>query len=106
MYTGITQGLFSIIALSKQPGLMSYTVKLISPHNDNLKLGASVSIDGVCQTVVNINNDEISFEAIQETLDKTTLSDLQIGSQVSIERSRRIGDEIGGHEVSGHVFGT
>lgn len=106
MFTGITKGLYEIIALTKAPGLINYTVNLSSELCNNLKPGDSVAIDGVCQTVVKLENTHVSFQAIQETLDKTTLNELQQGSHVSIERSLRVGDEIGGHEVSGHIFGT
>ncbi len=106
MYTGITKGLYEIIALNKAPNLISYAVNLSPELCNGLKPGDSVAVDGVCQTVVKIENTHTSFQAIQETLEKTTLNELQLGSYVSIERSLRFGDEIGGHEVSGHIFGT
>lgn len=106
MYTGITQGLYEVIALTKSIGLINYTVNLSPTLCLGLKPGDSVAVDGVCQTVVAIVDTHVAFQAMQETLDKTTLNELQVGSQVSIERSLRFGDEIGGHEVAGHVFGT
>lgn len=106
MYSGITQGLFEVISLVRKPGLLNYTVQLSTALSKDLKPGDSVAVDGVCQTVVTIEHSQVSFQAIQETLDKTTLNELQLGSYVSIERSLRLGDELGGHEVSGHVFGT
>jgi riboflavin synthase len=71
-----------------------------------LELGASVSVDGVCLTVAALDGARALFQIIPETLDRTTLADLKVGSVVSIERSYRVGDEIGGHEVSGHITGT
>ena len=65
-----------------------------------------MAIDGVCQTVVRIDGTCVTFEAIDETLRRTTLGDLKEGDFVTAERSFRVGDEIGGHEVSGHVLGT
>lgn len=106
MYSGITRGLFEVIALTRNPGLLGYTVNLSPELAHNLQPGDSVAVDGVCQTVVKLTDTKVSFQAIRETLEKTTLNDLQQGSYVSIERSLRVGDEIGGHEVSGHVFGT
>jgi riboflavin synthase len=106
MYSGITKGLYEIIVLNKAPGLISYTVNLSSELCKDLRPGDSVAIDGVCQTVVKIEKTHVSFQVIQETLDKTTLNELQLGRYVSIERSLRYGDEMGGHEVSGHVFGV
>lgn len=106
MYSGITCGLFDVIHVDKKPGLMSYTVRLNSKLLHNLNIGASVAIDGVCQTVVSIIDNDVGFDAIQETLDKTTLGQLHPGSKVSVERSLCYGDEVGGHEVAGHVIGT
>lgn len=104
MFSGITQGLFPVNSVSKRNGLLHYTVVLNENLIKDLKIGASVAIDGVCQTVVHINGFTVSFDAISETLAKTTLSDLFIGRKVSVERSLVFGDEIGGHEVSGHIF--
>lgn len=106
MFTGITQGLFPVKTLVKREGLLHYTVVLNENLMKGLKQGASVAIDGVCQTVISINGLEIGFDAISETLSKTTLSELSINKKVSVERSVCLGDEIGGHEVSGHVFET
>ncbi|HWO14242.1 MAG TPA: riboflavin synthase subunit alpha, partial [Polyangiaceae bacterium] len=71
-----------------------------------LELGASVSIDGVCLTAAALEGSRVLLQVIPETLERTTLGELRVGSAVSIERSYRVGDEIGGHEVSGHITGT
>ena len=105
MYSGITKGLYDVIALTILPGLSNYTVHLSPELCSGLTPGDSVSVDGVCQTVVRIEGTSVSFQAIQETLDRTTLQALHLGYRVSIERSLRWGDEMGGHEVFGHVFG-
>lgn len=105
MYSGITRGLFDVVSVEKKIGLMIYAVRLNTQLLHQLEIGASVSVDGVCQTVVSINDKDVTFNAIQETLDKTTLGYLQPGSKVSIERSLCYGDEVGGHEVAGHVIG-
>ncbi|WP_342227808.1 riboflavin synthase subunit alpha [Rickettsiella endosymbiont of Rhagonycha lignosa] len=106
MYSGITQGLFVVKSLIKRSGLFHYNVALNEELAKGLKIGSSVSIDGVCQTVVAIHGYEVSFDAMQETLAKTTLNELFIGRKVSVERSIGFGDEIGGHELSGHIFET
>jgi riboflavin synthase len=106
MYSGITKGLFEVVFFLKKPGLIHYTVNLSPDLTQGLNPGDSVSVDGVCQTVVQLEGTRVCFHAIQETLDKTTLNTLYQGAWVSIERSLRWGDEMGGHEVSGHVFGT
>ncbi|HJO28732.1 MAG TPA: riboflavin synthase subunit alpha, partial [Candidatus Poseidoniia archaeon] len=100
------QGVFEVAAVRRAPDLLSYDLSLDENLLAGLALGASVSIDGVCQTVAAIEGGRISFDAIRETLDRTTLGELEAGSRVSVERSLRVGDEIGGHDVSGHVLGT
>ena len=69
-----------------------------------LELGASVAVSGVCLTVVNFQEGEwADFDVIQETLDRSNLGMLQVGSHTNIERSLKMGDELGGHQVNGHV---
>ncbi len=105
MYSGITQGLYPVARVEKKPGLIEYSVLLSLELIQSLKIGASVNIDGVCQTVTHIKGQEISFAAMAETLRLTTLNELFEGRLVSVERSLRYGDEMGGHEVAGHVCG-
>jgi len=105
MYTGITRGTCAVVAVERQPTLLSYRVDL-GELAEGLELGASVSVDGVCQTVVALEGGIVSFDAIQETLSLTTLDTLEVGRRVAIERSARYGDGIGGHERAGHVLGT
>ncbi len=106
MFTGITRGTFPITRVTRGQGMVSYEVELDDTLVKGLELGASVSIDGVCQTAIAISGHRVGFDAIGETLDKTTLDTLELGQLVSVERSYRIGDEMGGHEVAGHVSGT
>lgn len=106
MFTGIARGAFVVRRVAHEPGLLRYAVDLGPKLTEGLVVGASVAIDGVCQTVVAVDHGLVSFEAIQETLDRTTLAALREGDRVNVERSLRAGDEIGGHEVSGHVSAT
>jgi riboflavin synthase len=106
MYTGITRGTFPVVQTDRKPDLLTYQVELPEELLEGLECGASVSIDGVCQTVVSIENRRVRFEAISETLGLTTLGDLEEGQPVAVERSSRVGDEVGGHDVAGHVSGT
>ncbi|HEV7267024.1 MAG TPA: riboflavin synthase [Falsiroseomonas sp.] len=69
-------------------------------------LGASIACSGVCLTVVDLGGDWFAVEASAETLSKTTLGGWALGARVNLERSLRMGDELGGHLVSGHVDGT
>jgi riboflavin synthase len=106
MYTGITRGTFPVVQTDRKPDLLTYQVELPEELLEGLECGASVSIDGVCQTVVSIENRRVRFDAISETLGLTTLGDLKEGQPVAVERSSRVGDEVGGHDVAGHVSGT
>ena len=90
----------------REPELLRYGVALDERLVAGLEIGASISIDGVCQTVVELSGDSIRLDAIRETLDLMTLDALVVGRRVAVERSSRVGDEIGGHDVSGHVVGT
>jgi riboflavin synthase len=105
MFTGITQGTYEIVSVRHQSDLLTYEVALDSTLVAGLQVGASVSIDGVCQTVVSIDGHRVAFDAIRETLELTTLGSLKLGEKVAVERSARVGDEVGGHDVSGHVIG-
>jgi riboflavin synthase len=71
-----------------------------------IALGASIACGGCCLTVVETGDDRLSFDASGETLAKTTLGLWKPGTRVNLERSLKLGDELGGHLVSGHVDGT
>lgn len=73
---------------------------------DQVAIGASVALNGTCLTVTEIDQEVLSFDVIPETLKRTNLGQLQQGSTVNYERSVRYGDEVGGHNVSGHVHTT
>jgi riboflavin synthase len=105
MFSGITQGTFPVTRVERAPDLLRYEVDL-GELASGLRVGASVAIDGVCQTVTAVANGRASFDAIAETLKRTTLGAMQVGTRVAVERSLKAGDEVGGHDVSGHVTGT
>lgn len=102
MFTGIIAALEPVQKiLSHTNGGYQLTLRVPS---ENLYLGASVSINGVCLTVCEIqSNGSVSFDVIPETLNRSNLGALKEGDKVNIERSARFGDEIGGHLLSGHV---
>src|SRR4051812_5696041 len=106
MYSGITRGLFPVIALDRREGVTRFTVELSPELARDVRLGASIAIDGVCLTVVAFEGARVSFESIAETMRLTTLGELEVGRRVSVERSVKVGDELGGHDVFGHVIGT
>lgn len=105
MYTGIVTGTAPIVRIEEGDGVRSFTIDLTG-FEDGLEIGASVALDGVCMTVVGIDSGHIGFDAIEETLDRTTLTDRSIGDALNVERSLRMGDELGGHLLSGHVMCT
>lgn len=106
MYTGIVQGLGRVVALEPTISGLHITLRIPSALLRDLQIGASVSVDGVCLSVVTINGELISFDAINATLERTNLGDRRVGEVVNVERSARQGDENGGHAMYGHVSDT
>ena len=106
MFTGIVKGIGKVAQVKTAPGLTSFAVAMDPPLLEGLQQGASVAIDGVCLTVVNFDAKQVWFDAIAETLNRTHFNTLKEGQLVNVERSARFGDEIGGHILSGHIFGT
>ena len=105
MYTGIVSGMCQVLAIEGGEEIRSFVVEL-ARHGDGLEIGASVALDGVCMTVVAIDGSQIRFDAIPETLGRTTFGSLEEGDWVNVERSLKMGDELGGHILSGHVMTT
>lgn len=106
MYTGITRGTRKVVAKTIADAAADIVVDLGIEFAEGLQVGASVAVDGVCLTVARIDGTDVLFQASKHTLERTTLGTLKAGSRVGIERSYRIGDEMGGHELSGHVTGV
>jgi riboflavin synthase len=71
--------------------------------NSTSQLGQSISIDGICLTVEKVNNDNLTFTAISETMDKTKLKEKVSGSLVNVEGSASMQDLVGGHPITGHI---
>ncbi len=105
MYTGIVQGAFALTELNDEPGLRRLAIALPAHLREDLQIGASVGLDGVCMTVTGVSGATVHFDAMQETLSLTTLGQLAVGDLVNVERSAKQGAEIGGHLISGHVDG-
>lgn len=106
MFTGIVQGVATVDDLSAEPGLSSFAIRFPEEQVHGVTIGASVAINGACLTVTRQEGNRLYFDAMQETLRLTTLGDLKPGDRVNFERAARIGDEIGGHLLSGHVHTT
>lgn len=104
MFTGIIETLGTITELRKENDNLHITVSAaITPE---LKIDQSVSHNGVCLTVVAINNNEYTVTAIKETQDKTNLKEWKTGDLVNLERGMKLGDRLDGHIVQGHVDQT
>ena len=101
MFTGIIEDLGLITNLKQEQSNLHISVK--SNITQELKIDQSVAHNGVCLTVVSINDDEYTVTAIKETLDKTNIGSLKIGDKVNLERAMKLGDRLDGHIVQGHV---
>ncbi len=95
-----------MVGRTDAPGLMRLVIALPEVTMSAVHVGASVSVAGVCLTVESQTDGALVFSIIQETLSRTNLGQLKVGDNVNIERAAKYGDEIGGHQVSGHVFGV
>ena len=104
MFTGIVQKVCAVSDV--QQGDVTRLRIALGELGAGLESGASVAVNGVCLTAVSIADGVASFDVIAQTRDATNLGRLQHGSQVNVERSFRVGDEVGGHILSGHVATT
>ena len=109
MFTGITTDVGEVIAVEpKAEGLRRLQVACAYPR-DSIAIGASISHSGVCLTVVEAaaagNRTAISVDAAAETLRMTTAGAWKQGTRLNLERALKVGDELGGHIVAGHVDG-
>ena len=103
LFTGIVQGKGEVLFSNQVSSGLKLRIQM-NEMGTGLELGASVAVSGVCLTVVNFQEGEwAEFDVIQETLDRSNLGMLQVGSHANIERSLKMGDELGGHQVNGHV---
>ncbi|MEP5338978.1 MAG: riboflavin synthase [Algibacter sp.] len=104
MFTGIIEEIGVVSNLEKELDNLHISIK--SNITNELKIDQSVAHNGVCLTVVAINDDEYTVTAIKETLDKTSLATLSINDNVNLERAMKLGDRLDGHIVQGHVDQT
>lgn len=104
MFSGIVEEMGAISILNKSLAGTRLTI-MASVIMGDLAVGASVSVNGTCLTVVARTNQTFSVDVSPETLQVTTLGSLASGSPVNLERAMKLNDRIGGHMVSGHVDG-
>lgn len=105
MFTGIIKALGTVTDVAVSPGGAYLT---IASHEvaDDLDLGESVAVNGVCLTVTTREPPGFTFQLTPETLSRTSLGDLSVGDSVNLEPALRVGDSLGGHVVQGHVDAT
>ncbi len=104
MFTGLIESTGEIVQIGKRGN--SFQITITSRLSfDNSDIGASVSVDGVCLTVVAVDRNLFTVEVSPETLERTTLSERKRGDLVNLERALRLSDRLGGHLVTGHVDG-
>ncbi|MEN8179270.1 MAG: riboflavin synthase subunit alpha [Pseudomonadota bacterium] len=106
MFTGIVQGTAEVVDIQEKENFRTHTVRLPEAYCQGLEHGASVAHNGCCLTVTQLAGDLVSFDLMQETLRVTNLGELMVGDRINFERAARFGDEIGGHQMSGHILCT
>ena len=104
MFTGIIEDIGVVSNLKTEFDNLHISIK--SKMTPELKIDQSIAHNGVCLTIVDINDDEYTVTAIKETLDKTSIGKLQIDDKVNLERAMKLGDRLDGHIVQGHVDQT
>jgi len=103
MFTGIVEKTVKVLGVSSGP---MFRRLVLQSDWDDIKNGDSVAVNGCCLTVADRGRNQIGFDVIAETLDKTNLGLLKAGDEVNVERSLLIGQRIDGHFVQGHIDGT
>ena len=101
MFTGIIEATGKVEKLEKQGTNVVFTFS--GPFTQELKVDQSLAHNGCCLTVESIDGDLYTVTAINETLEKTNLSDWKVGDLVNLERAMKLGDRLDGHIVQGHV---
>ena len=104
MFTGIIEHIGEVVKLENEQDNLHISMR--TPITSELKIDQSVAHNGVCLTVVAIQDDVYTVTAIKETLNKTNLGQLKVGHKVNIERCMKLGDRLDGHIVQGHVDQT
>ena len=104
MFSGIVEEFATVVAIKKDRENVDFTLKC--SFVDELKIDQSVAHNGVCLTVVKIENGSYVVTAMKETLDRSNLGDLKVGDKVNVERSMMMNGRLDGHIVQGHVDQT
>lgn len=105
MFTGLIEAVGEVLQAERRGGRLRLGVDL-GRAAEGVKVGDSINLSGACQTVAHVEGRRAEFDAVAETLARTTLDRWKRGTHINIERSLRPGDRLGGHFVAGHVDGT
>jgi riboflavin synthase len=105
VFTGIVEAVGPIVSLEGR-GDVTRVVVEAGVTAGGVRLGDSIAVNGCCLTVTGIAGEHLSFDAVKETLDKTSLGDQREGARVNLERAMRADGRLDGHIVQGHVDGT
>lgn len=105
MFTGIIEGVGRLAAREPRGGDVRFTFETGDLPFDNVQMGESIAVNGVCLTVIAFDDHGFDADASTETLSLTTLGELAVGAALNLERAMRPTDRLGGHLVSGHVDG-
>ena len=103
MFTGLVEDVGTVVRADRRSDALVVTVEPAAIPVTELQLGDSVSHDGVCLTVTDVGARNYTVLVGAESLKRSTLGDLRIGSQLNLERAMKLGDRLGGHMVAGHV---
>lgn len=103
MFTGIVECDTTVVSFARVGDVAKLALKRPNIKLNSTSIGQSFSIDGVCLSLTDYNDAQMSFDLIHSTLQKSTLGKLKTGTRVNFEQSAKIGDRNGGHELSGHV---
>jgi riboflavin synthase len=105
MFTGIIEEVGKLVGLERAAASARLTVEgpVVA---EGTRLGDSVALNGVCLTVVEVQGSRMSFDAVPETIQRTSLKNVKVGDAVNLERALAVGQRLGGHFVQGHVDGA
>ena len=103
MFSGIVQTVGKIESIKDKNHIKTIRIETHGNYLEDIAIGQSVSVDGVCLSLVKKNNEYCEFEAVEETINRTTLGRYKQGTKVNLEKSLKFGDTVGGHFVSGHI---
>ncbi|MBM3252276.1 MAG: riboflavin synthase, partial [Candidatus Omnitrophica bacterium] len=105
MFTGIIENLGKIEKKTYTKGLLQLTIS-VDDLSEQPEIGESIAVNGICLTLTKIEGNRLTFDVMQETIEKTNLEDLKIKDLVNLERALRANARISGHFVSGHIDGV